>query len=187
MSYVEDCLENAEVKILMNILRLSNTEAYLHSYDVANLVEQMLNVTDRYAEYEKEEIIKGAILHDIGKAFIPFNLTQLQASFTKYERSITQIHPILAFEIIQGVFTTTVEQICLRHHERMDGSGYPDGEDKIPDYVLLVQAADIYCALTTQRGYKESYTKEKAIEIMEKEVKQNQIDGYWVEILKQTI
>jgi len=174
----------------MEILRKSNTEAYLHSYNVAVLSEQLLarDGGKTVPEEIHEEVLIGALLHDIGKAFLPFNLTQMNGALDCNERDIVKIHTTLSLEVVAPVFSDVVKDICHLHHERINGTGYLKGKcmAEIEDYVLLVQIADVYDALTSERSYKRSYQKEEAFGIMEKEAKELLLDDYYLSLLKQT-
>jgi len=176
--------EKPEVKVLLEVLRLSNMEAYLHSYRVAELVEKMLQKT-QWSDEKKDEVLIGALLHDIGKAFIPLNLTQMPQSLTQQEYLIIQTHSAISYEIVKSAFSQTVQDICLYHHERLDGSGYLFQKQMvdIPKEVFLVQVADIYDALTNPRIYKKEYTSEEAIQIMQEDTTSYKLDDYFLKIL----
>lgn len=188
MSLLEECLTKPETKILLELLHKANMDAYIHAYNVGELVEKMLNHTHGFDD-KKESIVTGALLHDIGKAFVPLNLTQLPARLTHNERYIVQLHAALSYEVVSPAYDEIVHNICLLHHERINGSGYPNGCPmlEIPDYVLLVQVADIYDALTSDRPYKQSYSSDEALEIMRKESKVLKLDDSYFELLKQAI
>lgn len=188
MCIVKRCLERPEIKVLMELLRKSDSEAFVHSCSVAHLTEQMLNKCKKF-EDKKESIIIGALLHDIGKIFVPFNLTQFPEALSNNERRIVKVHPAVSCEIVAPVFDNVVKDICFLHHERIDGSGYCESYNmsNIPEYVLLVQTADIYDALTSTRPYKVSYLHEKAIGIMKKETKELKADDYYLKLLEDVV
>ena len=184
-----DCLlERPEILVLTEILRKSNTEAYLHSYNVAALTEKLLlqDAGKTVPQELHEEVLIGALLHDIGKAFLPFNLTQMNGALDGNEKDIVKVHTILSLEVVTPVFSDVVKNICHLHHERVNGTGYLKGMGMadIDDYVLLVQIADVYDALTSERAYKKPYDKEKALQIMEKEAGELLLDDYYLSLLK---
>lgn len=188
MRTLSELMQNPTVHVLLDILRLSNTETYEHSYHVAVFVEEMLHETG-YNDSEKEEILIGCLLHDIGKAFIPLNLMQLPQSLSEEQHNIIKVHTSVSYEIVKNVFSEIVQNICLLHHERIDGSGYMSHriKEEIPDYVLLMQVADVFDALISPRRYKKEYTKERAIEILHKEVEANKLDRAYVDLLESKI
>ena len=163
---IEKALEYGRIKALLNVLKLTDEEAYVHSIETANLVEQCLDIAEsqnelEWNERECESIIIGTLLHDIGKAFLPFGLQHTSNKLDIYEKSIINIHPILGVVIIRDdEFDEIVNNIVLYHHEYADGTGYPILENKImkeediPDYVWLVAYADKFEAMTSKRSFK---------------------------------
>ena len=184
---IDELMERPEIKLLMELLRKCNSEAYCHSYNVAYLTKRMLiEDNGKTVPFDiHEEVVIGALLHDVGKALLPFNLCQMEASFNKNEYNIVKMHTILSLEIVDPVFSDVVKNICHLHHERINGTGYLEGCNmtEIEDYVLLVQIADVYDALTSERAYKKRYTKEDAIKIMDKETKELRLDDYYLLLL----
>lgn len=185
---INKILEKPEVAVLFEILRLSNTEASEHSIRVAEIVSQMVKYS-HIPEIYHEDIVTGALLHDIGKAFVPLNLTQLPQSLTKSEYDIVKIHAAVSYEIVKTAFSKIVCDICLYHHERIDGSGYLSevSLSSIPEEVLLVQVADVYEALTQKRVYKNRYNEEEAIKILKQEADKMKLDDEFVNILEKVI
>lgn len=169
-----ELMENGSVKALLGSLRLSDEEAYLHSLEVAKIVEACLNELDKMGENEwtREEcdqILMGALLHDIGKTFLPFGLQHASKALDKYDRAIIQMHPILGYEAVKNCeFPEIITNIILLHHTHADGTGYPqldgkcftehgeNGTTPIPDYVWLVAYADKFEAMTNKRSYKQA-------------------------------
>lgn len=186
-SKIDTLLQAPEILVLMEILRKCNSEAYTHSYNVARLTEKLLekDMGRTVAPEIHQDVMIGALLHDIGKAFLPFNLTQMECSLNGNEYDIVKIHTTLSLEVVAPVFSDVVKNICHLHHERIDGSGYLKGYAmaEIADYVLLVQIADVFDALTSKRAYKKPYPKEDAFKIMEKEAKELLLDDYYLSLL----
>lgn len=188
MNLVEEMSNKPEIKVLLELMRLSNTEAYNHSLSVAMIAESMLGYTNHSLE-RKKEIITGALLHDIGKIFIPLNLTQLPQCLEEQEFNIIKVHASVSYEIVKSAFSKIVQDICLYHHERPNGSGYL-GEippEIIPPEVFLVQVADVYDALTSERSYKKCYDKESAVRILKEEANQLKLDKEYVNLLNKIL
>lgn len=116
----------------------------------------------RYASY----------LHDIGTVSIPDEIMLKKGELTPDERAIIQKHVLIGEEICQALPNRRgVLPIIRHHHERWDGSGYPDRlrENEIPWLAQVFQIIDIYVALTSKRPYKESCSSQEALEIIRQE------------------
>lgn len=191
MTTMEKIMERPEVKVLLGMMKLSNIETYRHSLSVSSLVEKMLNCASQstFTEYEREQIIEGALLHDIGKIFLPFNLTQLPSSLSDSQYDIIKIHASISYEVVKSTFSDIVQNICLYHHEKPNGNGYM-AQIKlkdIPDEALLVQIADVYDAMTSERSYKKSFTPEQSIKIMESDCEKFLLDDRYFILLKKVL
>ncbi|MDX2153336.1 MAG: response regulator [Bryobacteraceae bacterium] len=116
---------------------------------------------------------RGGYLHDIGKVSVPDSILFKQGALTQEEWIVMRGHTLRGEEICRPMQSLALVLPIIRsHHERWDGTGYPDalaGRD-IPLLARILQTADIYDALTSARPYKPAFSHEKAIEIMEEEV-----------------
>lgn len=132
----------------------------------------------RYSELIAEEVgmpeedvrilTLAAPLHDIGKIGVPDSILLKRGSLTDEEMAAMRKHPLIGFEILrdsQSRFVQTGAQIALRHHERWDGSGYPDGLSgaEIPVSARIVAVADVFDALISERPYKPAWPHEQAV------------------------
>lgn len=153
---------------LLGILQLTDEEAFAHSLSVAGITSRYLTLASQnnemeWTKEEQESIVKGALLHDIGKAFLPFGLQHSSKTLTKSELEIIKTHSLLGSVCVQNCgFDTIVNDIILMHHANADGTGYPVmngevfNEDNVPDYVWLVAYADRFEAMTNKRSFKAS-------------------------------
>ena len=122
-------------------------------------------------EDEAETIELAAPLHDIGKIGIPDQILLKPGRLDAPEWEVMQRHPVIGHDILKGSASKYVRMgalIALGHHERYDGSGYPNGleGDHIPVCARIVAVADVYDALTSVRPYKTAWTDEKAMEYL---------------------
>ena len=113
-----------------------------------------------------EHIRRGAILHDIGKMSIPDDILHKPDKLTDEEREIIQQHPITAYKLLAPIpFLKKSLEIPYSHHEKWDGTGYPQGlkEHAIPMPARIFAVADVWDALTSNRDYNEAWSREKTI------------------------
>lgn len=134
-------------------------------------------------EIEKHDIELGCMLHDIGKIGIPDNILKSPNKLTPEERVAIQEHSAVGYNICKDIKNLQGALDIIRwHHEKMDGSGYPDGlvGDQIPDIVQMVSIADIFDALTTKRTYRNEISVEEALQVLIKEAKEGKLNDYFV-------
>ncbi|MCR5624373.1 MAG: HD domain-containing protein [Lachnospiraceae bacterium] len=124
----------------------------------------------------RSDIIKAAPLHDIGKIAIDDEILRKPGRFTDEEFEIMKTHSAEGAKVLHSIlkdtddesFKVLAENVAHYHHERMDGSGYPEGleGDNIPMEARIMAIADVYDALVSKRVYKEKMPFDKANEIM---------------------
>lgn len=108
----------------------------------------------------------GAMLHDYGKVDIPFEILNKPSSLTEEEFSIIKQHPIFGEAYLRDLkFPKAVRNIVKHHHERLDGTGYPDNlsGEEVHLLVQIAAIADVYDALTTNRPYRKALSRKTAI------------------------
>ncbi len=116
-----------------------------------------------------EAIYRGALLHDIGKIGIPDHILLKPGKLTEEEFETIKSHTLIARSFLENVdFLRDSIGIPLRHHEKWDGAGYPDGMkgEDIPIEARFFAVIDVYDALRAKRSYKEPFTHEKALSII---------------------
>ena len=114
----------------------------------------------------------GALLHDVGKVAVPLEILNKPGPLDEEEFRTMASHPVVGVELLGDIeFPWDVRPMIRHHHERVDGSGYPDGlaGDEIPLAARILTVADVYDALTTNRSYRRGYTHAEAMEIMERD------------------
>jgi putative nucleotidyltransferase with HDIG domain len=112
----------------------------------------------------------GAYLHDLGKVKVPHEILNKPGPLTPGEFEILKLHPKWGLELLAGIdLPWDISPIILSHHERYDGTGYPDGlrGDQIPLAAQIICVVDVYDALTTTRSYRASMPKTQALGTME--------------------
>lgn len=117
------------------------------------------------------QLATASKLHDVGKIGVPDHVLKKTGTLSAEERAIMQQHARFGYHILQASNLATLRMganIALRHHERWDGKGYPDGigGESIPVEAQIVSVADVFDALTTARAYKPAWDNERAIEFI---------------------
>jgi putative two-component system response regulator len=148
-----------------------------HSARVAGYAEMIA----RRLDFEATSILelrRGALFHDLGKIAVPDGVLMKAGPLTAEEREVIQRHPVVGGELLAPMKTMAKSLPIVRHHhEKLDGSGYPDGLSAadLPLAVRIVTIADIFDALTTKRVYREALSPETAYEIFDGEIRR----GWW--------
>ena len=147
-----------------------------HLADYAAQLGQNLGMT----EEELEELRLGCLLRDIGKIAIPDSILLKAARLSAEETEIVRQHPVTGEKICAPLKSLRrILPLIRHHHERMDGSGYPDGlrGDNIPLPARVLQIADVYDALIKDRPYRAALSPEEALEILRQEAAQGWLDA----------
>ncbi len=121
---------------------------------------------------ESIDLIRIAgLLHDIGKIAIPSDILTKPTKLTQIEYMLVKEHPVVGYEILKKVdFPWPVSKVVLQHHERIDGSGYPDGlkRDKILHEARILSVADVVEAISSHRPYRPALGIDAALEEINK-------------------
>jgi putative two-component system response regulator len=123
-------------------------------------------------EQALSNIRRGALLHDIGKMVIPDDILHKPGDLDAAEWAIMRQHPRLAYELLSPiVYLRAALDIPYYHHEKWDGSGYPQGirGDTIPLPARIFAIVDVYDALTSDRPYRLAWTHEKTLEFIKEQ------------------
>ena len=123
-------------------------------------------------EDDQRRLVRAALLHDVGKAFIPVAILDKPGKLTDEEMIVMRKHPRLGYEALagEGGFPPEMLDVVLHHHEFLDGTGYPHGlrGDQISDIVRLLTIVDIHAALVEKRAYRLPFTHAEAFTTMER-------------------
>ena len=176
-----DELEHAESVLFTLALSIESRDPYTHGH-CTRLAEFSAGLGERMG-LRADDIValrRAGVVHDIGKVIVPDAVLLKPGPLTPEERNVIKQHAAAGEHICAPLKSfRTVLPIIRHHHERWDGSGYPDGlsGDAIPLLARLLQIADVYDALTTNRPYRGALTRQEAWEILEEEVKRGWWDG----------
>jgi putative nucleotidyltransferase with HDIG domain len=150
---------------------IESADSYTHGH-CERVATYALAVADELAldDVRRTTIRIGAYLHDLGKVKVPHEILNKPGPLSPGEFEILKLHPKWGLELLAGIdLPWDISPIILSHHERYDGTGYPDGlrGDQIPLEAQIICVVDVYDALTTTRSYRASMPKTQALVTME--------------------
>jgi putative two-component system response regulator len=174
-----DELENAEAVLFSLAHSIEARDPYTHGH-CERLAEMSARMGERLAVPEEQikALRRAGVVHDIGKVAVPDSILLKPGPLTSDETKVMQKHPVVGERICAPLKTfRLVLPIIRHHHEKHDGSGYPDGlqGEEIPLTARILQLSDVYDALTTDRPYKVAFTPEVALDLMGEEAER----GWW--------
>lgn len=162
-------MHNAGALIGVAKLKASDQVTYLHSLAVSAL---MITFGRNLGLDENDVRLLGigGLVHDLGKMTLPRSILMKPGKLTAEETGIMQTHPQRGYQLVSKIEDTPQEvlDICLFHHEKFDGTGYPRRlvGAQIPHVARIAAICDVYDALTTIRPYKRALSQGEAIDIM---------------------
>ena len=174
-----DELENAEVVLFSLALSIEARDPYTRGH-CERLAEMSVKLGQKLGlpDDQIKALRRGGIVHDIGKVVVPDAILLKPGPLTPGETAVMRKHPVVGERICAPLKTLRlVLPIIRHHHEKRDGSGYPDGlsGEDIPLAARILQLADVYDALTTDRPYRTAVPSEVALGMMDEESRL----GWW--------
>ncbi|MGR5412383.1 HD-GYP domain-containing protein [Vibrio astriarenae] len=166
---IEVALVDSDALHCVSALRSKDSYLLEHSVNVACL----LVTFGKYLKMDSETLKSlaiGGIIHDVGKVKVDDEVLHKPGRLTPEEFEHMKLHQVYAQEIIHGVrgLSPVSRDVCLMHHEKLDGTGYPNGlkEDQLPTVGRMSSIVDIYDALTADRCYKAGMSSAEAFKIL---------------------
>lgn len=146
---------------------IESSDSYTHGH-CSRVAENAVAVARALGldELEQTTIRIGAYLHDLGKVKVPHEILNKPGPLTRDEFEVVQMHPVWGIELLDGIeFPWDIKPIIRWHHEKFDGTGYPDRlrGDEIPLSAQIVGIVDVYDALTTTRSYRKAMSHDEAV------------------------
>jgi putative two-component system response regulator len=174
-----DELENAETVLFSLALSIEAKDPYTKGHcDRLSAYSEALGQRLGLPQEQCVALRRAGVVHDIGKIGVPEHILIKQSSLSDVEWKVMKEHPVTGERICSPLKSfRLVLPIIRHHHEKLDGSGYPDGlkSEKIPLTARVLQITDIYDALITDRPYRKALPHEEAIRTMRTEANR----GWW--------
>jgi putative two-component system response regulator len=179
LKHFTDELDHAETVLFSLALSIEAKDPYTAGH-CDRLAKRSVTLGEKLGLTEELRVAlhRGALVHDIGKLALSEGILLKPGPLTPEERKIMEHHTIVGERICAPLRSFRhVLPIIRHHHEKQDGSGYPDGlkGDQIPITARILQVTDVYDALTTDRPYRKALSSEKALAIMRDEMRR----GWW--------
>ncbi len=168
---VDKVMTDKRIGVLANKMRTYDKVLFNHCMNVAFIMAQICYL-NKFPKDERFNLTAAALLHDVGKLNIPQNLLQKNGNLEEEEYQEMKNHVVEGVSLLRKYeISEEIVKIVANHHERLDGSGYPNGyvRFEIPEGSKLLAAIDAYDALTAIRPYGKVYTDREALEILQAE------------------
>lgn len=185
-SLVSKSSTKLELLEMLHNMRQIDDSIYAHSLNVA-LISTIIGEWLQFTKEELEMLTLCGMLHDIGKIALPEEVLNKPGKYTNDEYARVQQHTLLGYRILKDLpLDIHIKRTALMHHERGDGSGYPQGlkDDEIDSYAQIVAIADVYDAMTAARSYRAPLCPFQVIDAFEKEGLQKFHPQYILTFLK---
>ena len=172
--------------MLSSLFEMYSSQTLYHS-KVTAIISYKIARCMKIDKKQCSKIYVAGLSHDLGKVCIPLRILEKPDKLTDREYSTMKKHVEFTKMILENKMDYDIIEIAYRHHERLDGSGYPN---KVPGKCLtldqkILQVADVISALIAKRSYKEAWSIDKTIAILEDNVKNDKLDIDVVECFKQ--
>lgn len=172
------------LKMLVHAIDFRSHHTVTHTINTMNISLQIA-MRMQMDEDSMRDVYYGAMLHDLGKIGIPTDILEKPGKLTPEETAVMRTHVDLTEDIIKGCVSETVARIALRHHEKLNGSGYPRHlrAEELTLAERIVAIGDIVSALSGTRSYKQAFPKEKVFSILENMGVHGQLDADVIDVM----
>ena len=172
--FLEMLVYSIDFRSQQTVIHTMSTKAF--SLEIGKL----MNVGTR----DLEILYYGSLLHDIGKIVIPLSILEAPRRLTDEEMRIMKAHVVITGKILEGIMDERIVNVADRHHEKLDGTGYPQGlrAEDLSQLERIVAVGDILSALYSKRSYKDSFPPEKIKGILKDDADNGKISKEIVDV-----
>ncbi len=179
----------AHILEMLHGIRNYDDMTYVHSLNVS-LICNIFGNWLRFSPEDVKILTLCGLLHDIGKMLIPKEIIQKAGKLTPEEYKIVKTHTIKGYQALKDQsIDIRVKYATLMHHERCDGSGYPNGfiAEQIDDYAKIIAIADVYDAMTSNRRYRDAICPFDVVDEFERDGFLKYDPGYLMTFLERIV
>lgn len=166
---LDDILNRKDILISLTDIGTTDDNTLVHSVNMT-IYALLMGKKLGYSRSQMQKLAEGCILHDIGKVLIDPRILYKPCKLTDAEYEYVKQHTIKGYELLKmnPIMTELSRIICLSHHERLDGSGYPHGlkDNNIHEFARIAAIADVYDAVTSERCYHKEKSVLEAVNIL---------------------
>lgn len=175
MDFSQDDI-NKYLNMVMCFIDFRSEDTVAHTLTTVNITREICKLLE-LTEDETDATLWGAFFHDIGKLAIPLNIIEKKGKLTPNEYEIIKSHTNITREILSGRIKSEIVEIAARHHEKINGSGYPEGlgGKHLTMQQRIVGVADVLSALLGKRSYKGRFDNIKTMDIISSMASRNEI------------
>ncbi len=174
-------------EIIIYLSDIRGYDKYTFHHSIATMIYSIIIALDfKYSKEQLYQLAVGALLHDIGKVQVDEKIIMKPGRLTSNEFKEIKRHSTYGYQILKASdrFSLLSANIAYQHHEKLDGSGYPQGlkDEEINEFAKIVTVADIYDALVSDRIYKEKLMPYQALDVLEG-LKGDKVEAFYVDAL----
>lgn len=166
---IDDITSNTDLLVSLGDIKTLSGYTYEHCVNVS-VLSLIIGIKLELSKGDLRDLCLGALIHDIGKIFIPNDILNKSSTLNDDEFDAMKRHPLVGYHYLRHIHNipTSSRLIVLQHHEKVDGTGYPFGKNQEEISILskIVSIADVYDALTSTRPYRMPLTPNEALEFI---------------------
>ncbi len=172
---------------LASLMKIAAHDYYTHTHSInVSIYSLSLAKFLGFENKDLEDMGMSSMIHDLGKSKVDWDIINKNGKLTDIEFTRMKKHPAAGYDLalLMGITDKRILSGVRSHHEKLDGSGYPDGlkDEEISLFARIIAVCDVFDALTTKRSYKDAMTSFEAIKIMK-----NQMQGHLDQTLIDTL
>ncbi|MBE5882205.1 MAG: HD-GYP domain-containing protein [Lachnospiraceae bacterium] len=183
---LHDIFSQKDILVSLHHIATIDDDTMIHCVNTT-VYSVLIGKRDGFSHEDLMILAKGTILHDVGKVDLNESILLKAASLTPEEFSHIKEHSTFGYTLLKqnDLLPEEARIIALQHHERLDGSGYPNGlkGDEIHPYAQIAAVADMFDALTTVRCYRKSLSNHKAYKILTEDAAAGKLNKHLVDCL----